>query len=283
MAEPLPEARRGYPSYPVQGHGPDRPRKPRYALSRGYRIAYDDVGDGPPVVLVHGVTLSGGDWWDSGAVSLLLAGGYRVLVVDPLAHGQSARPHDPAAYPLPEIALDVIAPLDAAGIERAAFWGYSRGATLVTVCAIEAPDRVERLIVGGAGGMEAPPSREPAEWHLRLLGGDWQAYWETPPGAGYTPDERAYAERALDPRALAAAWIGRRRSGYELRLAGVRCPTLLYGGSDDDLNDSIATAVLLGTTARVLPGLDHGTAIVEAGLVWDIVEPFLRGGRSSVS
>jgi pimeloyl-ACP methyl ester carboxylesterase len=274
----LPESRRGYPGYRRLGVVPRRPRQPQVAQSRGHSIAYDDVRAGPAVVLLHGMTLSGGDWWETGAIDLLLDAGFRAVIVDPLGHGQSDGPAEPTEYRYPDVALDTLAVMDAAGIERAAVWGYSRGEVLATALAIEAPQRVERLVVGGCGGMEVAPPAELTEWQTRMLAGDWQAYWDTPLGETYTPAERRYAEAAFDPRAFAAAMAGRRLHPYELVLAAVQCPVVVYEGGEDSSSEVIeATAAGLGTRARILSGLDHATAVVEAGRVWEVVRPFLDG------
>jgi pimeloyl-ACP methyl ester carboxylesterase len=271
----LPDGRRGYPSYRRDGIVPDRPVEPRYAVSRGHRIAYDDVGDGPPIVLLHGVTLSGGDWWETGAVDLLLDAGHRALVVDPLGHGQSDAPHDRETYRYPDVALDVLPVLDAAGVDSATLWGYSRGALLATALAAERPERVSALVVGGAARMEAMPPTELADYQRGMLDGDWNAFWGSALGAEYTPEDRRYAESAFDVGAIAAAMVSRRLFPYPLRLLAVACPVLLYGGSEDDPESAAATAAGLGTNAVVLPGLDHNTAVIEAGRVWTVVRPFL--------
>lgn len=276
MPEPLPETRRGYPGYRREGIVPSRPAKARFVRSRSFAIAYDDVGRGPVVVLVHGVTLSGGDWWETGAVDLLVGAGYRVLVVDPLGHGGSDRPLDHAAYLYPEVALDVAAAMDAARVDRAILWGYSRGALLATTLAIEVSGRVECLILGGYGGMEGMPPTELTDWQQGMLDGDWSAFWESPIGAGYAPADRRYAELTSDIRSWGAAMVSRRLHPYALRLDSVGCPVFAYGGGDDDADAASATAALLGTTPAFLPGLDHDTAVQEAGRVWEVVEPFLR-------
>jgi pimeloyl-ACP methyl ester carboxylesterase len=95
--------------------------------SRGLGISYDDVGEGPTIVLISGFSQSGGDWWELGYVDRLVGLGRRVLVVDPLGHGSSDRPHDPGAYRWPDVALDIVATMDAAGVTQAILWGFSRG------------------------------------------------------------------------------------------------------------------------------------------------------------
>jgi hypothetical protein len=124
--------------------------------------------------------------------------------------------------------------------------------------------------------MEQQPPAELPEWQQGLLAGEWAAFWDSPAGAEYTPEERAHAERLMDARALGAAFAGRRAFRYELRLNAVRCPALLYEGGDDNPDGGAGTAAALGTSIQLLPGLDHNGCIVAAERVWHVVAPFLR-------
>ena len=120
------------------------------------------------MVLLPGFMQSAADYRQAGYVDRL-AGTQRVLIVDPLGHGQSDKPHETAAYRAPDVAADVIAVLDAAGIERAALWGYSRGAWLACMAAIEFHERLTALILGGAGLTQPPPTDLPpwsTRWHV---------------------------------------------------------------------------------------------------------------------
>jgi pimeloyl-ACP methyl ester carboxylesterase len=273
------DARRGYPSYrSPSGMQPAR-TGPRSAVSRGLKISYDDVGEGPTELLVPGFTMSGGDWWELGYVEHLVALGRRILVVDPLGHGQSDRPIDPEAYRWPGPALDIVAVMDQAGVARATFWGYSRGAALVAAAASEAPDRCRGLILGGSGDLTADPPASIDPWIEAMLAGDWAAYWATPVGSTYTPDDRRYCERVNDPRAFAAAIGGRRRFPYELDLGRISAPTLVYCGSEDEPDEADRTAQALGAELRVLPGLDHDSAISVIDQVMAAVVPFLRAAN----
>jgi pimeloyl-ACP methyl ester carboxylesterase len=144
----LPEIRRGFPTYrSASGEEPARVAA-RKVDSRGLGISYDDVGEGPTIVLISGFSQSGGDWWELGYVDRLVALGRRVLVVDPLGHGSSDRPHDPSAYKWPGVALDIVATMDAAGVAEATLWGFSRGAALAASATIETPARVVGLVLG---------------------------------------------------------------------------------------------------------------------------------------
>src|SRR5881628_2408208 len=133
---------------------------PRIARSRGYAISYEDAGEGSPVVLVPGYMQSAADYREAGYVDRLAAK-HRVLIVDPLGHGRSDKPHEADAYRAPGVAADLIAVLDAAGLDRAALWGYSRGAGLAGMAAIEFPRRLTALILGGAALTQPPPTEMP--------------------------------------------------------------------------------------------------------------------------
>ena len=176
----LPEIRRGFPTYrPASGEEPARVAA-RKVDSRGLAISYDDVGEGPTIVLISGFSQSGGDWWELGYVDRLVALGRRVLVVDPLGHGSSDRPHDPDAYGWPGVALDIVAAMDGAGVTQAILWGFSRGAALAACVATERPDRAVGLILGADGDLvETPPIglSPPIE---ALLAGDWATFFATP-------------------------------------------------------------------------------------------------------
>jgi pimeloyl-ACP methyl ester carboxylesterase len=95
-----------------------------FVISRGYRIRYQAFGEGPVVVLLHGHPMWGDRWIDRGYVDGL-QDRFRLIVPDLLGHGDSDKPHDPVAYGNPNIAADVLAILDAEGVDAAHLWGYS--------------------------------------------------------------------------------------------------------------------------------------------------------------
>ncbi len=73
----------------------------------------------------------------------------------------SLKPHEPDAYGWPAVAADVVAVMDAAGVDRATVWGYSRGAALAGAVAAEFPDRVAALILTGGGDLTPSTRRAP--------------------------------------------------------------------------------------------------------------------------
>ena len=93
----------------------------------GFRVAYDVTGSGPAVTLLSGFMMDRDTWRAAGYVAQL-ASRFTVVSVDPLGHGESDRPHDPAAYADDRLVEHVVAVLDAEDIASTMIWGFSRGA-----------------------------------------------------------------------------------------------------------------------------------------------------------
>ncbi|MFF5989545.1 alpha/beta fold hydrolase [Prauserella flavalba] len=140
LDEPLPAPRRRSPR-PLElvgsfeFGGPDR-----------HRLAYTEYGSGPDVVvLTHGIMFS--RRMHAPLARKLAAEGFRVVTLDLLGHGDSDRPADSWLYSMPAFAEQTVALLDHLGIERAVVGGTSLGANVALEVAVEAPERVQGLIV----------------------------------------------------------------------------------------------------------------------------------------
>jgi pimeloyl-ACP methyl ester carboxylesterase len=96
----------------------------RFAARGPIQIAYDIVGTGAPIVMLHEFGESSGFWREFGFVEACLAHGRRVVLVDLRGQGDSSKPCDPTAYGAVNCSRDVLAVLDVAAIERADFLGY---------------------------------------------------------------------------------------------------------------------------------------------------------------
>jgi pimeloyl-ACP methyl ester carboxylesterase len=249
----------------------------RIAKSRGYSISYEDVGQGSAVVLIPGLMQSAADYRVAGYVNQL-AGNRRFLIVDPLGHGRSDKPHEAQGYRAPDVAADVIAVMDAAGVEKATLWGYSRGAWLACMAAIEFPNRAAALILGGEALTRPPPTEVPT-WNETLARGDWAAFWSVFP-IPLTHEVRRHFEDINDPRALAAERIGRVESAYAFDLGRVSAPALVYCGGDDDPGDVMPTAQALKTELHVVERCDHFGTFEEVDRVMPIVAAFLTTAAS---
>jgi pimeloyl-ACP methyl ester carboxylesterase len=88
--------------------------------SPGVPIYYELIGAGTPILLVHGFAGSFEDWGQSGWVDFLFAQGRKVVGMDCRGHGRSGKPHDPTTYDDPRMPDDILAVMDAAGLEALA-------------------------------------------------------------------------------------------------------------------------------------------------------------------
>jgi pimeloyl-ACP methyl ester carboxylesterase len=117
----------------------------------GERIAWRELGEGRPVVLIHGYFSNAEvNWLKYGHAAAVAAKGFRVIMPDLRGHGQSARPHDPAAYPPDVLMHDNLALIAHLGLTDYDLGGYSLGArTTVRMLANGAGPR--RVVLSGMG------------------------------------------------------------------------------------------------------------------------------------
>lgn len=108
-----------------------------YAEADNARIWYAAFGSGRPVILLHGGLGNGGNW--AHQVPALVAAGYRAIVIDSRGQGHSSRDDRPYSYEL--MAADTRAVMDALGIAKAAFIGWSDGADTALVLSKQTPER----------------------------------------------------------------------------------------------------------------------------------------------
>lgn len=95
----------------------------------GARIALHEMGQGRPVILLHGLFSSAYvNWIKYGHAAAIAARGFRVIMPDFRAHGESAASHDPADYPCDVLALDVEALVTHLGLSGFDLGGFSLGA-----------------------------------------------------------------------------------------------------------------------------------------------------------
>ncbi len=119
-----------------------------FVTHRGQRIHYTVEGQGPLVVLQHGLFMDAASWKANGIVDALV-GRHRVACIDSLGHGLSDKPADARLYDQQQRAGDLAAVIDDLGEERAAVLGYSMGAWMAVGLAKHHPRKVSSLVVGG--------------------------------------------------------------------------------------------------------------------------------------
>jgi pimeloyl-ACP methyl ester carboxylesterase len=249
-----------------------------FTTDDGFELCWYELAGGtgaPPIILQHGYgaqTIS--EWVDSGIAERLAALGRRVIALDAIGHGASAKPHDSRFYGEARMARDLSSL--ATHLEFASFdlVGYSMGA-IVALLAAAADRRVRRLAIGGVG--EA----------VVLLGGvDTRALDNR---------ELAAAMRAADPGELPqfvrlfrenAVARGNDLLALAAQADVVHCtpvpleriaaPVLVLAGTEDPLAvrpETLAAAIPDARLVRV-PG-DHGQARLEPTFM-AALEEFLR-------
>jgi 3-oxoadipate enol-lactonase len=111
-------------------------------------VAVTDVGDGPPVVLLHGLACGQRMWFHQ---ILALRNRFRVVVYDQRGHGLTDAPAVPTDYSAAHLARDLAGVLDVLKIERAAVVGFSLGGGPALALAASRPERVSRLVLADVG------------------------------------------------------------------------------------------------------------------------------------
>jgi pimeloyl-ACP methyl ester carboxylesterase len=114
----------------------------------GHRAIYRTAGEGPAVLLIHGMLNSSRHWED---VALRLAGSYRVIAPDLIGHGDSATPR--GDYSLGAHAASIRDLLATIGVERATVVGHSLGGGVAMQFFYQFPQRTERLVLVSSGGL----------------------------------------------------------------------------------------------------------------------------------
>lgn len=222
------------------------------ADSGGVGIAYEVVGDGPPVLLMQGL---GYPRWGWEPVVVPLSQRFTVVYYDNRGIGESDVPAGP--YTTRQLAEDGVAVLDAAGIERTHVIGTSLGGMAAQELAAAFPERVDRLVLActspGDGAVPMPERTvalmaEAAtlapEVALRRFVANALA-----PDADAALVEEIYGRRLASPpnpqgwQAQAAA--GAAFAGVE----GIVAPTLIVHGSEDAVID-VGNAHLLAERIR---------------------------------
>lgn len=257
-----------------------------YATNNGVRIRYEVEGDGPPLLLhIGGVGGALEDWHDAGYVSAL-RDDYRLILLDPRGQGRSDAPHDDAAYTYDQRIGDVCAVLDAAGVERVHYWGYSMGGQIGYRLAATRPDRLLSLVAGGANPYAPPiPPEEFYLYRLLQLGmDDMVAELEADDPEFWASDGERARWLATDAAALSAAIRAALGSPAldDDTLASIHVPALVYSGTDDNPGPrERAARAMPNATFAPLDGLNHATAINRSDAILPHVTAFLARVRQA--
>ncbi len=122
-----------------------------WTASDGVELAFHEMGQGRPVVLLHGLFSDANvNWIKFGHAARLAAAGCRVIMPDLRAHGMSGRPHDPANYPDGILGRDLAEFIEHLGLADYDLGGFSLGAR-TTVQGVGEGLRPTRAVLAGMG------------------------------------------------------------------------------------------------------------------------------------
>jgi pimeloyl-ACP methyl ester carboxylesterase len=128
-----------------------------FAESAGARIFWCEAGAGVPIVFVHEFAGDHRSWDDQLSH---FGRGWRCVTLSARGYPGSDAPRDEAAYGQPQFNADVIAVMNAAGIDKAHIVGLSMGGYTALMLGLEHADRCLSVVSAGAGSGSAKASRE---------------------------------------------------------------------------------------------------------------------------
>ncbi len=237
-----------------------------YADSDGLQIYYEQVGAGPPMVLVHGWGAdTQSNWVHTGWLDALKKH-RRLVSIDVRGHGKSDKPHELAPYSYTAMSRDVLVVMDTLKIERADFMGYSMGSFMGAYLLGHYPERFTSMVLGGIGD-ETESSAAQGSVIAQALRAPDLASIDNPAGKSVRRFVESNPNNDLESLAFSALKMW--PEGYPLKIAGdnianAEFPVLIVNGEQDhpyvDSADKLAAAL---PTARhiKLPGCDHLSAV----------------------
>jgi 3-oxoadipate enol-lactonase len=212
----------------------------------------------------------------------------RLIAFAHRGHGGSPAPRGP--YEIGDLGADVLALMDALGLERGSYCGLSLGGMVGMWLAANAPERIERLVLictaahmpnASVYGERAVTVRREAS--TESIADGVVEKWLTPEFAAAHPDIRARLRSMLtasDPEGYASCCEAVAAMDLRVQLGAIAAPTLVISGADDqatpvELQEAIATAIT-GARHEVVAPAAHLAAIEQAERVNELIGEHLR-------
>jgi len=245
----------------------------------GMHMYYEVSGKGEPLVVLHGAYM---DIPTMGGIVPKLAETHRVYALELQGHGRTNDIDRKITYE--NLADDVAAFMDSAGLAKADVFGYSMGAAAGLQLAIRHPAKVSRLVA-------ASVAYDVKGWQPEFTAFIPQMTVE---GFLQMPFFKEQAARKPGFRALIAKLIQLEKEpmAWEAEVKQLRMPILIITGDADvaTLEHSVAMFKLLGggvmgdmgkplpaSRLAVMPATAHTAVITQVGMLHGFIEPFLRG------
>ena len=252
-----------------------------FANNGGVRIHYDVEGDGPPLVLQHGVTMSAEDWREAGYVPAL-RDSFRLILIDARGHGESDKPHEAGAYASALMADDVVAVLDDLAVERSRYFGFSMGGQIGFTLGVRSDRRVSSLVLGAISPFREEPEKTHISATLERIKARLEGREQLPsPNTGWRHALPGFGDRsaANDQQAMLAAVETLLAEDVSQTAMNVRVPCLLWAGDQDLFQGGARRIASQMPKAEffAVPNAGHMDAFVATHLVLPRVTAFLTG------
>jgi 3-oxoadipate enol-lactonase len=245
----------------------------------GGRISYRFDGQGPPLLLLHSLGVSGESW---NKVVVSLARSHSVYAWDMMGHGDSDKP--PRDFLVEDYARNVVQFAGKLGINRITLCGNSVGALIALEVAAAYPDKVEAVVLVGCPCWDGWGRME----RLMLSASNYDGDGSPLPATGeqlstaYTRVTPELIDWVNGQRAKAGTWMKKTMMAIALydalpRLSLVCCPTLVVFGSEDALRDreKVLLEGINGAKLAIVPQAGHLPQVDNPQGFLQAVKPFL--------
>jgi pimeloyl-ACP methyl ester carboxylesterase len=222
-----------------------------WKASDGIELAYHELGEGRPVILLHGLFSDAVmNWIKFGHAARIARDGFRVIMPDLRAHGLSGRPHEPEYYPPGVLARDLRELIAQLGVTDFDLGGFSLGAR-TTVEGIGEGLRPRRALLGGAGLEGLRHWQRRKHFFLEAI----ELFDRVPRGDPHWLSIQFMKSQKVD-RVSAGLLLESFADAFMEWLQAFTMPTLVVCGSEDDDNGSAAdlAAALPDAIFREVPG-----------------------------
>ena len=247
------------------------PQLSYFKAADGTNLAVHEMGEGRGLLLLHGYFSDAAtNWIKYGHAALLAKAGFRVIMPDLRAHGQSDKPHHAAAYPKDVLADDALSLIAQLGLTDYDLGGYSLGARTVARMLVNGATP-RRVIISGMG-LEGLTNTGKRAAHFRAI---FEGLGTHPRGTPEWMAEAFLKTTGGDPLALAQILETFVDTPIDA-IRGWKMPVQVLVGVDDDDNGSgeALAAELSDATLSIVPG-NHMSAVMKPDLGQAMVQ-FLK-------
>ncbi|MHA2025812.1 MAG: alpha/beta fold hydrolase [Candidatus Thorarchaeota archaeon] len=255
----------------------------KYVKVNGLNMYYEDIGRGPPIVLIHGgIATSGMNW----APSIpLFEKHFRVIALDSRGHGKTDNPSGKFSYRL--MADDTVALITELGLEKPILYGWSDGGQIVLEIGVNNPGLAKALIPGAAlaemsdhykNFMKVLGINGPGDVDFKKMKEAYSEFVEAAIGLHSSVYGADYFERVLLVN-ISKMWTNPKGFLGE-KISKIQDPTLIIQGDRDEaipLEDPVRIHHLIqDSELAIIPGADHGACTSQPERIAGIILDYLK-------